>query len=148
MAGIDASACRANSSASRTLSPVLMRMGVVPGAVSASAIRAIDEPITLAIWTAESRSTMPSATSDWNSWTASMSMSVNAGSSSSTSRNPSARQKRLATSTGMSVRTATSDWVRRCPVGTSRWSTTSRSSTSSSTARSISSSLQPSSRRR
>ncbi len=74
-----------------------------------------------------------------------MSMSVKAASSSSTSRNPSARQNRRATSRGMSVRAATSAWVRRCPAGTSMRSTTSRSSTSSSTARSISSSVHPSS---
>ena len=63
-------------------------MGVEPGAVSASAMRAIDEPMTRAIWTAESRSTRPMATIDWKMRTASMSMSVKAGSSSSTSRKP------------------------------------------------------------
>ena len=65
MAGIDVPAWRANSSASRMLSPVPIRIGVVPGAASASAMRAIDEPMTRAICTAESRSTSPMATIDW-----------------------------------------------------------------------------------
>ena len=120
-------------------------IGVEPGAASASAIRAIDEPMTRAIWTAGSRSTRPMATMDWKRRMASTSMSVKAGSDSSTSRNPSARQNRLVTSSGMSVCSATSAWVIRCPVGTSIRSTTSRSITSSSTARSISSSVQPNS---
>ncbi len=53
MAGMEASACRANWSASRTLSPVAPRMGVVPGPAWAAAMRAIEIPITLAVWTAD-----------------------------------------------------------------------------------------------
>ena len=113
MAGIDAPACLANSSASRMLSPEPMMIGVVPGAASASAMRAIDDPITRAICTAVSRSTIPMATMAWKIWTASISMSVKAGSVSSTSRNPRARQKRLVTSRGTSVRADTSTWVIR-----------------------------------
>ena len=143
MAGIDVPACRANWSASMTLSPVDIRIGVEPGAVSASAIRAIDDPMTRAIWTAVSTSTRSMATMAWNSRTASISMSVKTASSSSTSGKPSALQNRWARSRGMSVVSATSAWVRRCPVGTSIRSTTRRSTTSSATARSISSSVQP-----
>ncbi len=47
---------------------------------------------------------------DWKSCIASMSISVNAASSSSTSRKPSARQNRLATSSGISVCAATWPW--------------------------------------
>ncbi len=65
IAGIDVPARWANRSASRMLSPVPIMMGVAPGAASASAIRAIEEPITRAIWTAGSRSTRPMATIDW-----------------------------------------------------------------------------------
>ena len=68
MAGRDSAARRANRSASMTLSPdEAKRTGVVPGAASASAIRAMDEPMTRAIWTAVSVSARPSATMCWKS---------------------------------------------------------------------------------
>ena len=92
-------------------------MGVEPGPASASAMRAMDEPMTRAICTAVSVSTRPTATIDWNSRAASMSRSVKTGSSSPTSRKPRARQKRRAVSMGMSVVSATSTWVMRRSVG-------------------------------
>ena len=73
--------------------------------------------MTRAICTAVSVSTRPTATMDWNSRTASMSMSVKTGSSSPTSRNPRARQNRRAVSMGMSVVSATWAWVMRRSVG-------------------------------
>ena len=148
MAGMDVPARRANSSASMMLSPDETRIGVAPGGVSASAIRAMDVPITRAICTADSTSTRSMATIDWNRRTASMSISVKAASSSPTSRKPNALQNRRATSMGMSVVSATWAWVRRRPVGTSIRSTTNRSTTSSATAWSISASVQPRPRRR
>ena len=121
-------------------------MGVVPGAVWASAIRAIDDPITRAICTAESRSITSMATMDWNNRTASTSMSVKTGvvpevqkaegppeSSSHLERDPGGLGH-----FGLGE-TATG--------GTSIRSTTSRSTTSSATARSISASVHPRSAR-
>ena len=143
MAGREVPAWRANWSASMTLSPDETSMGVEPGPASASAIRAMDEPMTRAICTAVSVSIRPTATMDWNSRAASMSMSVKTGSSSPTSRKPRARQNRWAVSMGMSVVSATSAWVMRRSVGNTRRSTMRRSTTSSATARSISWSVQP-----
>ena len=67
MAGREVPAWRANWSASMTLSPDETSMGVEPGPASASAIRAMDEPMTRAICTAVSMSIRPTATMDWNS---------------------------------------------------------------------------------
>ena len=143
MAGSEAPALRANSSASRTLSPEGTMMGVLPGAASASAIRAIDEPMTRAMCRPDSSSNSPMAIMARKRWRASMSISVKTGSVSPTSRNPRARQMRLATSRGMPVRSATSCGVMRRSAGTSMRSTISRSTVSSATARVISSSVAP-----
>jgi len=148
MAGSEVPARRANWSASITLSPDDVRIGVEPGAVSASAIRAIDVPMTRAIWTALSTSTMSMATMVWNRRTASISRSVKTASSSSTSVKPRALQNRRARSRGMSVVSVTCSGVRRTLDGTTIRSTTKRSTTSSATARSISSLVHPRSNKR
>ena len=110
MAGTAASATLAKASAARTLSSS-DPMPIVPGATSASAIRAIDEPITRASCNAVSTSVAPSRTIPKNSWTASMSRSVKARSPSPTSAKPRARQKRRTRSNGRPVSSATSRWV-------------------------------------
>ena len=109
MAGIVTSAMPANASAERMGSTSALTMS--PGTSSASAMRAMDEPITRAICTAVSASAAPSACRPWNRRTASRSRSVNARSSSSTPGKPRARQNRSSMSTLTPVSSDTSTLV-------------------------------------
>ena len=145
MAGMVSSATLAKASADMTGSTSGLTM--LPGTSSASAIRAMDEPMTRAICSAVSVSVAPSACMPWKSRTASRSRSVKARSSSSTLAKPRARQKRSSLSSSTPVRSATSARVYRRRDGTSMRSATKRSITPSATARSISSSVAPCMRR-
>ncbi len=150
MAGSDTSAMAAMRSAASTEPPLPapVRMPRSAGETSASAMRAMLDPMTRASCTPVSTSATPRSMMERRTSNASMSRSVNMGSSGATSGNPSARQKRRNTSRDMPVRSATSPEVNRRRLGTSSCSATSRSSTSSASARSISSSGVPRLRRK
>ncbi len=115
MAGSDRSARRTKRSAASILDPApdpdAPTIPRTAGATSASAIRAIEEPITRASCSAVSTSAAPRSTMVWRMRMASRSRSVKILSSAETSANPRARQKRLASSSGMPVISATSLWV-------------------------------------
>ena len=81
------------------------------GDTSASAMRAMDDPMTRASWRLVSTSATPRSIIERRITSASMSRSVNMRSSGSTSGKPRARQKRRARSRSMPVISATSDWV-------------------------------------
>ena len=105
MAGMVSSATETKASAERTGS------SSTPGSRginSASAMRAIDDPMTRAICSAVSVSAAPSACRPRKSRTASRSRSVKARSSSSTVGKPSARQNRSSVSWSTRVSSATS----------------------------------------
>ena len=109
MAGMVSSAMLAKASADITGST--SRLIMLPGTSSASAIRAMEEPMTRAICSAVSVCVAPSACIPWKMRTASRSRSVRARSSSSTPAKPRARQKRSSLSTSTPVSSATSGRV-------------------------------------